>query len=656
MGRTAYSNQGFGQGGFFLQDHQAHDAEDCGSPVVEKRLPVSFMHVVLLILVVVVIRRIRRLYHRCNEQSPMQYREGVYQGEGTMKYREGVYLKSRNNASAEIISSDGNGWYTVRVRGSPEAASDGEEGEMKPTMPYRYKVHEDDLTFVTPELGEGYELEQIRKHLFERHHSDTIAEADGGGVEDGATGKLVAGFLLGDESGFLIWKHTNPKTLRGLPTTVEERVLALVVEENYCLGGSNRSMRGGRGLTSYAWILQPFVSIEEETIDGTRRALVKSSTPPTGQEIVSWFESLVLERTPALSAPLFFRAFAFGEYCSDNRPADDPLLDAFYVTFAAIQMMTGKATSEKLRSQHLEIQKAIDASFRRYGTLFDTPEGKRNMHWKALLWCLCNLFLHLGFVVRDKVPENKYQILLPNPYGDTISEQANVANILIESRADHPASYYTAYEMIMDVKDFILQSKVMDGKDLILQSKEYLSNAFRVARMGKDVAFKRSDAFYSYVFLMIETFWTPSSLWPHGEVITYQGIEERFDQAKDLKRICWDYTSERSLYHATSYQRMLKAFLKSLGIVSVLEQGSIAVSLIQFDPYVYCSARFGTSYYKPGGKFDRLATRYKCSNCSKPLSTVRNCSRCKRENYCNRDCQVNHWKNGHKRECNSMKS
>jgi hypothetical protein len=139
-------------------------------------------------------------------------------------------------------------------------------------------------------------------------------------------------------------------------------------------------------------------------------------------------------------------------------------------------MMTGKGSSRKMRTCHVEIQNAINAAFQRRGTEFQTSsEGMQNMRWSTLLWCLCNLFLHLGFVVRDKVPQNQYQILLPNPYEDTISEQMKISNICIEHREEHPASYYAAYQMIMDVKDFILPSG----------STSYLSNAFRVARKGK---------------------------------------------------------------------------------------------------------------------------------------------------------------------------
>ena len=201
--------------------------------------------------------------------------------------------------------------------------------------------------------------------------------------------------------------------------------------------------------------------------------------------------------------------------------------------------------------------------------------------------------------------------------------------------------------MIMDVKDFVLLSGPTS----------YLSNAFRVTRKGEEIASKQSNISYLFVFLLIESFWIPTSLWPNTEAITYGDIEERFEQAKALQRKCQDCVSEDYLYHGSCYKHMLKAFLESAGIVSPPEQDNVLISSIQFEPYVYCSARFGkTSYYKPGGKFDRLSIRYTCSHCSNQLITVMRCARCHRENYCNRDYQTKHWKNGHKHECRLKKS
>lgn len=40
-----------------------------------------------------------------------------------------------------------------------------------------------------------------------------------------------------------------------------------------------------------------------------------------------------------------------------------------------------------------------------------------------------------------------------------------------------------------------------------------------------------------------------------------------------------------------------------------------------------------------------------CTNCRNPLQKSFLCKNCKKVRYCGRDCQVAHWKSGHKAEC-----
>ena len=46
-----------------------------------------------------------------------------------------------------------------------------------------------------------------------------------------------------------------------------------------------------------------------------------------------------------------------------------------------------------------------------------------------------------------------------------------------------------------------------------------------------------------------------------------------------------------------------------------------------------------------------------CAACDTPKTTKRplkSCNRCHTAQYCNRDCQMNHWKTGHKTECKRL--
>jgi len=42
-----------------------------------------------------------------------------------------------------------------------------------------------------------------------------------------------------------------------------------------------------------------------------------------------------------------------------------------------------------------------------------------------------------------------------------------------------------------------------------------------------------------------------------------------------------------------------------------------------------------------------------CASCHKNIESPKCCGRCRNVHYCNRDCQLEHWKNGHKQECKS---
>ena len=536
--------------------------------------------------------------------------------------------------------------YTLRIRGAPDTdriqTADGRKVSSS-----CFEVHKKHLHFLR-RSDTWTESENHRKELFELCTglvSPISIESmrEYGECEDKEVRNQVNGLLLGDDFSYLLWKHTNHSTLDGLPCEVEEKVMTLLVEQYYTLGGY--LVNSGRMLTSYQKALQPFVIVEEQV--GTGKALTKVGTPRTGEKIVSWFESLVLHKS-SKSTSLFFRALAFAIFRLDHVPSDDSFLDAFYVLFCAIQMMTGKGSSIEMRLCQTHIQESIDSMFQKYGSHFQgTEEGTRHkMTHQNLLWCLCHSFLQVSLIVRDRVPENQYDILLPNPYGDTINEQIQIANICMECRNDHPSSYYASFKMLMDVKDVISPPTLSNRNN-------FLSKAFKVVRLGKEVAFHSSNSYYSFVFLLIETFFIPTSLWPRNEVVTYKCLEERLEEAEAFKNQCHKYTRHKSIDYASHYKKMLMAFLKSVARSSSISLTPDMVVSLQFDPYLYCTARFAnTSYYKPGGEFDRLATKYVCSYCSKHVGTLLRCSRCRKENYCSRECQKKHWKSGHREVCN----
>mmetsp|Transcript_2650 Transcript_2650/g.5659 ORF Transcript_2650/g.5659 Transcript_2650/m.5659 type:complete len:103 (+) Transcript_2650:1020-1328(+) len=56
---------------------------------------------------------------------------------------------------------------------------------------------------------------------------------------------------------------------------------------------------------------------------------------------------------------------------------------------------------------------------------------------------------------------------------------------------------------------------------------------------------------------------------------------------------------------------------------------------------------------KSAAKYERESSM-RCANCLKPKSengSLSKCKKCKVMRYCSKDCQVAHWRAGHKQEC-----
>ena len=64
---------------------------------------------------------------------------------------------------------------------------------------------------------------------------------------------------------------------------------------------------------------------------------------------------------------------------------------------------------------------------------------------------------------------------------------------------------------------------------------------------------------------------------------------------------------------------------------------------------LYDHSKCSTVTKKPHGGATASPKHPPCAVCSKPSSAK--CGSCNAVHYCNRDCQVTHWKGGHKRTC-----
>jgi hypothetical protein len=404
----------------------------------------------------------------------------------------------------------------------------------------------------------------------------------------------------------------------------------------------------GRKLTNYVKALQPFAAVDEHG-----KVEVGLANNGTCEDIVVRFwkhAKLALEKDdPSQFALFLFRALAYGQWRMDNAPTDDSLLDAFLITFAGIQILSDR---DRFSSLQERIETSIEAAFRAHGTDFSEKASRGDIATnippsffskKQLIWCLCDLCLTLNLIVREKVDEKVYDLLLPNPYGKTTTEILKIAHLGIECRPQGPESYRRAYTAIMDNKDFM----PVGSHD------EWFAHAYSMAKRGKATAEEIGDPFYRFTFQMIELLWMPTPLWTTDNApITVKEAHKLRKHAYSVLGECLSYVPDFFLLVPKNAEGDFKAFLKEFKVGSNMKVPSFP------NMYIYFTARFGRDgYYKPGGKFDQLPTYYCCSNCSNQLLTsLRCCSACKKTIYCGKACQVEHWKKGHKEECKKNQS
>lgn len=527
----------------------------------------------------------------------------------------GVAIKSLNLLRGDIVSQDGDD-YHVKIRGSNERIE---------------TVAGSDLIVL---------LSEEKAKLSEEKKQALISAASSSEPSQVYLRKRFLAYTMGEEISYNIHSSTDPQTLDGLPPQIQKKVLANFVETFYI--GEGDIAFDGRSLTSYTKSLIPFLHVNEENGKG----LVSSAMCGTGEEVVAKFQQLVLEDPPE-SAMLFFRVLAFSEYrltVMYGQQPTDCLLDAFMVTFAAIQVLEGHVP--QLTHIMNDIDTSINNAFREYGTADLSAKFKwhhipatigEDFHFNKdhLIWCLCIQFLRVGINVRDTVSETQYELILPNPYGVTTAEQLKIIQRAIYHRHENSVTYLTAYTTIMDTKD-LMPPDLRDA---------WLKNAYNMMKKGKEIADRIGDPLYRFTFQMMEVLWMPTHFWPSEDRRTLCEAKTLIKSANALKKDFMEYLPEIVLFNGEYHERQFKAYVKEFGF----DDDSPLYSVL--DTYAYFSSRFGTGFYKPGGRYDRFPDRYRCAECSTALVKSFRCSACKKVYYCSKECQRSHWHGGHKAEC-----
>mmetsp|Transcript_11535 Transcript_11535/g.16926 ORF Transcript_11535/g.16926 Transcript_11535/m.16926 type:complete len:523 (-) Transcript_11535:660-2228(-) len=502
------------------------------------------------------------------------------------------HFKDLNSLQGDIVSFQADdGEYNVKLRGTNRVV----------TLPRKDLVELRKLseTFTAMEGFRDALLEVAAKKKQDNYEEEWLLQ-------------LVQAMELSDQFSYLVSYHTNPVGFHPLPDTVQKQALVRYMEAY--IGGHGVVATGGRQLTSFHMALAPFYCHKGG-------GHFERFSIQTSGDVIAWCQEEFTNSIRAGDASIIVRAFAFVEHRKDYCDPTDSLLDALCVAFSAIQFLQG--------GMAVQITDYIEEEFRRYGTLGFTLDD--------VLWCFCRSFLTVGIVVRDKLDKRGYNVLLPEPYGTTVSEQKKIGRLMIQLRPDDPSSYLSAYITLMDIIEFEVCA-------------EHMQHAYEMMVAGIETADRFGDPLFQYLFHTIAAFWMPTTA--HGAPVTVGEVKARLLRADEFKKLCASYTPAFCFFEGKQYKGQVLAYVETFGAGDFEE-----FILPPMDPYAYCSVRFGNAkYYKQGGKFDRLGQRFRCDNCSKQmLLSGYKCGRCGNGAYCGKDCQKEHWKSSHKAVCKERK-
>lgn len=412
---------------------------------------------------------------------------------------------------------------------------------------------------------------------------------------------------LEDEFSYLVKRHTNQIGFDPLPEHEANEALVRFIQAYYSGGGCIST--SGRKLTSFYKALSPFYT----DLGQGRMSVLFTDT--TSGEMMDWFLEQ-FEKTETFDALFVVKAFAFVQHRLDFGEESDSLIDAFCVSMYLITML-----------QRYNDDGVIQEIFWKYGSKEVTLDENR------VLWCFCSVFLKLAIRARDRLDERQYNLLFPDPLGITIAEQIKVAEQIVRLRPDCPASHLAAYVALMDTKDFESLAQIRE---------DYMKSAYQRAVAGKEVADQLGDPFFKYMFHMIVAYWLPTS--ECESTCTVAEIRERVWRANDFRDECESYVPSFLFFQGKQHEGACKAALNAFQLPDDMV-------VPKMNAYLYSSGRFDDKYYKSNGKYDQLAERYKCANCSAMLLKSRACARCGQVFYCSKACQTEHWRSSHRQSC-----
>jgi TPR repeat protein len=163
----------------------------------------------------------------------------------------------------------------------------------------------------------------------------------------------------------------------------------------------------------------------------------------------------------------------------------------------------------------------------------------------------------------------------------------------------------------------------------------------------------------------------------HGVAKSFEKTAELYALAANQGHATAQYNLGFTYKHgqgvAQSYEKAFELYALAANQGHALAQGSLGILYYNGEGTAQSNAMARKWFLKAALQEDELAIKYCkhldemegkttptlpcCAACGTHETTrrpLKNCQQCHTTHYCNRDCQMKHWKEGHKRQCKRL--
>jgi hypothetical protein len=183
-----------------------------------------------------------------------------------------------------------------------------------------------------------------------------------------------------------------------------------------------------------------------------------------------------------------------------------------------------------------------------------------------------------------------------------------------------------------------------------------LDKACEYALKGLELAEITNNPFHLYSMHVLVAYWKMTSAYKKS--YSLREVRNHIKKADTYKVKCTAYIVDIQFHRSVQTRIRVRATLKSMHEQEDCPpDDALLASPLTLAPFE-TAVMDPNSFLKIQGldKIRKQADRYQCANCRRTISVMLSCAQCGEASYCDRDCQREHWKREHKKECKKMKN